>query len=52
MTGVIDGIRWAVLGSGTPHYTVYGISTAMGLLILVSGVVFFRHTERSFADVI
>jgi lipopolysaccharide transport system permease protein len=52
MTGVIDGIRWTVLGSGVPHYTVFATSFATGLLILTSGIVFFRHTERSFADVI
>jgi lipopolysaccharide transport system permease protein len=52
MTGVIDGVRWTVLGTGTPHYTVFAISTAMALAILMGGLVFFRHTERSFADLI
>jgi lipopolysaccharide transport system permease protein len=51
MTGVIDGIRWTVLGTGQPHYTVFAISAAMGAAILLSGLVFFRHTERTFADV-
>jgi lipopolysaccharide transport system permease protein len=52
MTGVIDGIRWTVLGSGLPHYTIFAEGAAMGGLILLSGIVFFRHTERQFADVI
>lgn len=52
MTGVIDGVRWAVLGRGVPHYTVFATSAAMGVAILLSGLVFFRRTERSFADVI
>ena len=52
MTGVLDGVRWTVLGKGLPHYTVFGTSAAVGLLLLVSGLVFFRHTERTFADVI
>jgi lipopolysaccharide transport system permease protein len=52
MTGVIDGIRWTVLGTGTPHYTVITISAVMGIVILATGLVFFRHTEKSFADVI
>jgi lipopolysaccharide transport system permease protein len=52
ITGVIDGVRWTVLGRGVPHYTVFGTSAAVGLLLLVTGIVFFRHTERSFADVI
>ena len=52
MTGVIDGIRWTVLGKGVPHYTVFGTSAGMAVFILLTGLVFFRHTERSFADVI
>jgi lipopolysaccharide transport system permease protein len=52
VTGVIDGVRWTVLGRGVPHYTVFGTSAAVGLLLLVTGLVFFRHTERTFADVI
>jgi len=52
MTGVIDGMRWTILGSGQPHYTVFGISAAMGLVTLLTGLVYFRHTERSFADLI
>jgi lipopolysaccharide transport system permease protein len=51
-TGLIDGVRWAVLGRGVPHYTVFGTSAAVGVFLLVTGLVFFRHTERSFADVI
>ena len=52
ITGVIDGVRWTVLGRGVPHYTFFGTSLGVGLILLVTGIVFFRHTERSFADVI
>jgi homopolymeric O-antigen transport system permease protein len=52
MTGVIDGFRWTVLGKGTPHYTVFGTSAAMGAVLLLSGLVYFRRTERHFADII
>jgi lipopolysaccharide transport system permease protein len=52
VTGVIDGVRWCVLGRGVPHYSVFATSAGMGLVLLVTGIVFFRHTERSFADVI
>jgi ABC-type polysaccharide/polyol phosphate export permease len=45
-------MRWTVIGKGVPHYSVFGASAATGALILVTGLVFFRHTERSFADVI
>lgn len=52
MTGVIDGFRWAVLGTGVPQYHVYAISTLVGLAILLGGLVYFKHVERRFADVI
>jgi lipopolysaccharide transport system permease protein len=51
MSGVIDGFRWAILGRGTPHYGVFAISAAVGLAIMVSGLVYFKHVERRFADV-
>jgi lipopolysaccharide transport system permease protein len=52
VTGVIDGVRWTVLGAGVPHYTVFATSAAVGVFLLVTGLVFFRRTEHSFADVI
>lgn len=52
MTGAIDGFRWAVLGRGIPHYNLFAISLVVGLALTVSGVWYFRRTERSFADLI
>lgn len=52
MTGVVDGFRWAVLGRGVPHYTVFATSAAMGGALLLSGLWYFRRTERYFADVV
>jgi lipopolysaccharide transport system permease protein len=53
MVGVIDGFRWAILGG---EYQLYlpGFLLSLGLvaLILVSGIVYFRKTEKTFADVI
>ena len=53
MVGVIDAFRWSVLGGQTPPY-VPGmvLSIATTVLLLVSGIWYFRRTERSFADVI
>ena len=51
MTGVIDGFRWAVLGHGSPNFGVLAVSAAMGFAIMVSGLVYFKHVERRFADV-
>ncbi|MEI6492005.1 MAG: ABC transporter permease [Verrucomicrobiota bacterium] len=53
VVGVIDGFRWAILGDDA-RISVLGtcISLTVALLLLVIGLVYFRKTERSFADVI
>ncbi|MFW6083713.1 MAG: ABC transporter permease, partial [Gemmatimonadota bacterium] len=52
LVSVVEGFRLFLAGNGTlePRYVV--VSTAVALLLLVSGVVFFRHSERVFADVV
>ena len=52
MVGVIDGFRWA-LGSNAP-FNVSGLltSVAVAVLLLFSGVKYFRSTEKAFADII
>lgn len=56
MTGVVEGFRWALLGEyladAQPPGTIFIISIAIALVVLVSGLIFFRYTERTFADVI
>jgi lipopolysaccharide transport system permease protein len=53
MVGVIDGFRWAVSGGATP---LHGPSIVMSMvligLVLVTGIRYFRGTEKTFADVI
>jgi len=53
MVGVIDGFRWCVLGGEHALYWP-GIVAALagGLILLVTGLWYFRRTERVFADVI
>jgi lipopolysaccharide transport system permease protein len=53
MVGVIDGFRWAILGGNSQLY-LPGFMLSMGLVILmlVSGIWYFRKMERTFADVI
>lgn len=53
MVGVIDGFRWCVLGGGCPlfHWSFF-VSLAIVAGIATSGFIYFRNTERSFADVI
>ncbi|MFN2468605.1 MAG: ABC transporter permease [Gaiellaceae bacterium] len=52
MAGVVEGFRWALLGAGTGFSSMAGLSVAVAALLLVSGAVYFRHQERTFADVI
>jgi lipopolysaccharide transport system permease protein len=53
MVGVIDGFRWAIIGGKSTLY-LPGFTLSLGLvaLLLVTGVWYFRKTERTFADVI
>ena len=52
MVGVIEGFRWALLGSSQPDFRAMAVSGAFITVALAGGVVFFRRMERSFADVI
>jgi lipopolysaccharide transport system permease protein len=52
MSGVIEGFRWSVLGTSAPDVAMVGVSIAMTLVILASGLAYFRRTERVFADII
>jgi lipopolysaccharide transport system permease protein len=53
MVGVIDGFRWALLGGKTTLYMPgFALSLAAVMLLLATGVVHFRRTERTFADII
>jgi lipopolysaccharide transport system permease protein len=51
LAGVIQGFRWALLG-GTPPDELMIISVVMVLLLLVTGLFYFRRMERTFADVV
>jgi lipopolysaccharide transport system permease protein len=52
MAGVVQGFRWVVLGVGQPQPAMLAISLAVSLLLLVTGVLYFRRMERTFADVV
>jgi lipopolysaccharide transport system permease protein len=53
IVGVIDGFRWAILGPDfTPYWPGFWLGLAVCALVLVSGALFFRSTEKTFADVI
>ncbi len=50
MTGVIEGFRWALLGSQFSAAGWLLVSSLVSLVILVTGWVYFRQMERTFAD--
>jgi len=51
MTGVVEGFRWALLGSGQVDGMVW-ISIVIIIVILFSGLAYFKRMEATFADVI
>jgi lipopolysaccharide transport system permease protein len=52
MVGVVEGFRWAVLGSRSAPWELIGISAASSLVILFIGLAYFDRVERTFADLI
>ncbi|GBF79182.1 ABC transporter permease [Aphanothece sacrum] len=53
MVGVIDGFRWAILGGKTQiNWGGFTLSMVLVILLLITGVAYFRKTERKFADII
>jgi lipopolysaccharide transport system permease protein len=53
MTGVIDGFRWCVFGAGfEPYWKGLWLSFGVTLITLVTGMIYFRSTEKTFADLL
>lgn len=52
MVGVVEGFRWALLGTDTRPGPVLLVSATSALLLLASGVRYFRRMERTFADLV
>ncbi len=52
MAGVVEGFRWALLGTDTAPGPIILISSLAALLIFVSGLFYFRRMEKTFADVV
>jgi lipopolysaccharide transport system permease protein len=52
MVSVVEGFRWALLGSPPPAPALLAISTAAALALLVTGAMVFRGMEKTFADVV
>jgi lipopolysaccharide transport system permease protein len=52
MTGVIDGFRWSLTGSGPAPGAMLMVSTVAVLVILFGGIVFFQKMETTIVDVV
>jgi len=52
MAGVVEGFRWALLGTDTAPGPIIIVSSVAALALLVSGAFYFRRMERTFADVV
>lgn len=52
MVGVIEGFRWALLGTDTRPGLVIAASALASLILLIGGAFYFRRMEKNFADVI
>ena len=52
MAGVIEGFRWALLGSGNLPALALTVSCAAASLLLLIGGILFHRMERDFADVV
>jgi lipopolysaccharide transport system permease protein len=52
MVGVVEGFRWALLGTGTGPGPMIVVSSLVCLALLLGGAYYFRRVERTFADVI
>lgn len=52
MVGVVEGFRWALLGTASAPGPMILVSSATALALLLSGAFYFRRMERTFADVV
>jgi lipopolysaccharide transport system permease protein len=52
MAGVIEGFRWALLGTDTAPGPMVIVSALVALGWLIGGVFYFRRMEKTFADVV
>jgi lipopolysaccharide transport system permease protein len=51
MVGAIEGLRWSLLGTAPPN-SIFIASSAVAIALMWSGAVFFRVSERAFADIV
>lgn len=52
MAGVVEGFRWALLGTDSAPGPVIFVSSVAAVLLFISGLFYFRRMEKTFADVV
>ncbi len=52
LVGVVEGFRWALLGTATAPGSMIVVSSLAALLVLVGGAMYFRRMEKTFADLV
>jgi len=52
MAGVVEGFRWALLGTKTAPGLIILVSALVAVGLLISGAFYFRRMEKTFADVV
>ena len=52
MAGVVEGFRWALLGTNSGPGSMIAVSAVASVAVLLSGASYFRRMEQSFADVV
>jgi lipopolysaccharide transport system permease protein len=52
MVGVVEGFRWALLGTGTAPGVMIVVSALAALALTFGGLMFFRRMERTFSDMV
>jgi lipopolysaccharide transport system permease protein len=50
LTGVVEGFRWSLLGIHSLPWQLVAISSGIAVILLITGLVYFRNMERTFAD--
>ena len=50
MAGVVEGFRWALLGAGSAPSPMIAVSASIAVILMISGLYYFRRMERTFAD--
>jgi lipopolysaccharide transport system permease protein len=52
MVGVVEGFRWVLLDTPTAPRPMLAVSALVTLALLISGALYFRRMEKTFADVV